>query len=613
MSDLTHIDMTIAGLHEHYQKGDFTPRELIEHLHRRCGLESNPIWITLLQLDALAHYLDALEQKSPEHGLPLYGIPFAIKDNIDLAGVPTTAACPAFSYLPEKSAFVVERLIEAGAIPLGKTNMDQFATGLVGTRSPEPWGPCQNALNAEYISGGSSSGSAVAVSQQLVSFSLGTDTAGSGRVPAAFNNIVGLKPSRGLLSNRGLVPACKSLDVISIFALTAEDANTVFDNAQGFDRDDPYARENTFDNGKRYFCKPDGALRIGIPGPGQLEFFGDTDAAAEFDAAINTIEQAGHHIISLDFEPFMQSASLLYDGPWIAERYIAVQRIIEQSPDDLHPVIRQIIGNGNKPHATDTFSAMYQLQHYRQQAQPLLDSVDIMITPTVGTCYRSSEVLADPITLNSNLGYYTNFMNLMDYSALAIPTSFLPSGVGFGITLFHHAFCDKRILGAGSHLQALFDLPLGAGDQHVTRHPTYENRSAESDIAVVVCGAHLQGQPLNWQLTERGGTLLEKTTSSKNYRLYALADGVRPAMARDTEAGTSVEVEVWAIPRQDFGSFVSEIPPPLGIGKVELADGRWLSGFICEYSGLQQAIDISKHGGWLAYLKQQEAVESGDG
>ena len=601
MIDRKQLDMTIAGLHRHYRDGDFTPQELLETLLAQCREDDNPIWITLLQMDQLAPYLSNLEDKGPDE-LPLYGIPFAIKDNIDLAGVPTTAACPSFSHIPQKSAFVVEQLIQAGAIPLGKTNMDQFATGLVGTRSPEPWGPCQNALNPEYISGGSSSGSAVAVSRQLVSFSLGTDTAGSGRVPAAFNNIVGLKPSRGLLSNTGVVPACKSLDVISIFAVTAADANSVLDCAAVFDSDDAYSRANSFDNGKRYFSMPSAPLRIGVPNLEHLEFFGDSDSEHSFSRALDTIKAAGHQLISIDFEPFLKAARLLYEGPWVAERYLAIQEIIEQSPGALLPVIREIIGAGNRQQATDAFSAMYQLQDFCQQARSTLDDVDMILTPTAGTCYRTADVLAEPIKLNSNLGFYTNFMNLMDFSALAIPTGFLPSGVGFGVTLFHHAFTDKKLLGAGASFQQLFDLPLGASRQPSKTQADSDSRAATDSIEVIVCGAHLSGQPLNWQLSERGGTLLEQTTSSASYLLYALADGHRPGMVRASGAGVAIAVEVWVIPKHSFGSFVAEIPAPLGIGQVELADGRWRCGFICDNYGLEGATDISAHGGWLAYL-----------
>lgn len=601
MFDRNKRDMTIAGLHKHYRNGDFSPTELVEALLLECAVDQDTVWISLLSLKQLQPYLEKLSGQSPDD-LPLYGIPFAIKDNINLAGVPTTAACPAFEYVPDESAYVVEQLIAAGAIPLGKTNMDQFATGLVGTRSPAPWGPCPNALNADYISGGSSAGSAVAVSKTQVSFSLGTDTAGSGRVPAAFNNIVGLKPSRGLLSNSGVVPACQSLDVVSIFALTARDANRVFDCAAATDHNDPYSRENPFHNGPRYFASTDAPLRIGVIAPEQRIFFGDTAASECFDDALKKISAVGHELIEVDLSACLEAARLLYEGPWLAERYIAVQNIIEQSPQDLHPVIREVIGAGDNQRATDAFRAMYRLQALCQRASTVLDTVDMVLTPTVATCYSTEAVLDDPIVLNSNLGAYTNFMNLMDYSAVALPTGFFPSGVGFGITLFHTVFSDKRLLSAAAALQEVFALNLGATQQSFPTQQLPDARATSTHIDVVVCGAHLSGQPLNWQLTERGGRLKASTLSSPNYKLYALADGRRPAMVRNTQSGCAIAVEVWSVPAQTFGSFVAEIPAPLGIGQVELEGGHWCAGFICEGSGLEGAVDISSFGGWLAYL-----------
>ncbi|GAB5450935.1 MAG: allophanate hydrolase [Halioglobus sp.] len=593
--------MTLAGLHRHYRSGDFSPRELLEALLCECEPDRGTVWITLLDSEQLQPYLERLEGLGPDD-LPLYGIPFAIKDNIDLAGVPTTAACPAFEYVPAESAYVVSQLIDAGAIPLGKTNMDQFATGLVGTRSPPPWGPCPNALNADYISGGSSSGSAVAVSKAQVCFSLGTDTAGSGRVPAAFNNIVGLKPSRGVLSTRGVVPACRSLDVVSIFALTARDANRIFDCAASEDRKDPYARANPFHNGPRYFAPTRKPLKIGVLAPEQRNFFDDSNARDCFNDALEQIKGAGHELIEVDLSPCLEAAHLLYEGPWLAERYLAVRQLIEHSPQDLHPVILKVIGDGDRQRATDTFQAMYTLNALCQRASDVLDTVDMVVTPTVATCYRTQAVLDDPLTLNANLGVYTNFMNLMDYSAVALPTGFFPSGVGFGITLFHRAFSDKRLLGAAAALQDVFALRLGATAQQVPVDQPSESRAASTHIDVVVCGAHLSGQPLNWQLLERGAHLVQRTTSTPGYRLYALADGKRPALVRDTNTGREIAVEVWSVPSEAFGSFVAEIPAPLGIGKVELADGRWCTGFICENYGLEGARDISSFGGWLAYL-----------
>ncbi|RLU01334.1 allophanate hydrolase [Ketobacter sp.] len=603
--DLKTIDLTISGLQQHYRNGDFTPAQLLQQLRSANAAynQTNPVWIHLLSEAELESYLVNLAGKTVDD-LPLYGIPFAIKDNIDLAGVPTTAACPDFTYTPQENAFVVQLLLQAGAIPLGKTNLDQFATGLVGVRSPAPWGPCHNALNPDYLSGGSSSGSGVTVARGLVSFSLGTDTAGSGRVPASLNNIVGLKPSKGLFSTRGLVPACRSLDCITVFALTVEDANTVFDVAAQFDGEDPFSRPNPYENGKRYFSAETSGPTIGVPAASQLNFFGNAEAQALFAAGLKQLEAIGATLVELDFEPFASAARLLYEGPWVAERYLATQPLIERSPESMLPVIQTIIGGGSKPSALDAFRAQYQLQAYGQQARQELAKVDAVVIPTNGTIYTVQEVLDNPIQLNSNLGYYTNFMNLLDCSAVAVPSGFYGNGVGFGITLFHSALQDKRLLSLAAALQQSTALPLGA--TAIPLRPARSLKPAPATINVVVCGAHLDGLPLNWQLTERGATLLEATHSAPCYKLYALAGGppYRPGMVRVDSGGVAIPVEVWQVPMQHFGSFVAEIPAPLGIGKVQLQDGRWESGFICEPYGLAGAEDITALQGWRAYLQQ---------
>lgn len=600
--DLNAVDMTLSGLRNHYQRDDFSPEQLVQSIHKTCGeQQENPVWIRLLSLEEVGPYLGQLLQNDPST-LPLYGVPFAIKDNIDLAGIPTTAACPDFAYVPKQSAFVMQQLIDAGAIPIGKTNMDQFATGLVGTRSP--YGACHNALNSDYVSGGSSSGSAVAVANHWVSFSLGTDTAGSGRVPAAFNNIVGLKPSRGLLSARGVVPACRSLDCVSIFALSVADANAVFDVAAQFDSGDSYARKNCYGNGRRYFAPPQQPPVIGIPRPQQQSFFGNDEASKLFDAAVTAAKESGATIVPINFEPFIEAAKLLYEGPWVAERYLATKAVFETSPQSLLPVIATIIGHGNSASATDAFAAQYRLQVFKQQADAELDKVDAIMTPTAGTTYKIHEVERDPIQLNSNLGYYTNFMNLLDCTSVAVPTGFYANGVGFGTTFFHRAFKDKQLLSIAALVEQYLQLPQGVRQTRSNIAETTCGLAARSFVDVVVCGAHLEGLPLNWQLTERGATLVEKTQSSLHYKLYALPDGppFRPAMVRTTEGGAAIEVEVWRVPVENFGSFVADIPAPLGIGKVELADGRWESGFICEALGIDGAIDVTEFGGWRNYL-----------
>lgn len=599
--DLNAIDMSISGVLQLYRNGTATPNQLIMAL-RAANAEynqHNPVWIYLLSESELHSHLQKLEGQSPS-SLPLYGVPFAIKDNIDLAGVDTTAACPDFSYRAESTAFVVQQLLDAGAIPLGKTNLDQFATGLVGVRSPEPWGPCHNALNADYLSGGSSAGSAVTVAKGLVSFSLGTDTAGSGRVPASLNNIVGLKPSKGLLSTSGVVPACRSLDCVSIFARNCADANSVFDVASQFDPNDPYARPNTFENGPRYFQYGNlNGIRVGVPGADQLQFFGNSEAQQLFQTSLQQLQAAGATLTEIEFEPFSSAARLLYEGPWVAERYLATRELIESSPKSMLPVIETIIGQGNRASALDAFNAQYQLQAYAQQARAQLHTVDAIVTPTNGTIYTVAEVQADPIQLNSNLGYYTNFMNLLDCAAVAVPSGFYQNGVGFGITLFHHHHTDKRLLWFAAALEK------ETAAQHKTSQATPTTNQPKRSIDVVVCGAHLEGLPLNWQLTERGATLLQKTQSAPCYKLFALAGGppFRPGMQRVESGGNAIEVEVWRVPMEQFGSFVAEIPPPLGIGKVQLADGRWEAGFICEGYGLEGAEDITELGAWRRYIQ----------
>jgi len=597
------MDITIQGLLDAYRQRRVTPDKVIDYVLTRCErYAGHNIWITRLSHEQIQPYIDKLTDHSPD-SLPLYGIPFAIKDNIDLHGIPTTAACPAYTYTASKSAFVVQQLINAGAIPIGKTNMDQFATGLVGTRSPKPWGSCKNAFNKDYISGGSSSGSAVAVALGLVSFSLGTDTAGSGRVPAAFNNLVGVKPTRGLLSTSGVVPACRSLDCVSIFSLTTDDANTVLNVADAYDFNDDYAHPNTFDNNHRQYGIPAEPLVIGVPQPDQLNFFDNASAQQLFFDSINRLTSMGAVIREIDFTPFMDAARLLYEGPWVAERYVAIERLIRDHPNELLPEIKTIIGSAENKSAIDYFKAEYQLQHYRKLANNILNDLDCMVTPTAGTIYTIEQVRADPIQLNSNLGYYTNFMNLLDCASIAAPAGFLDNGIPFGITFVGSAMSDRKLLSIANRWQQHLGLSLGAIDEPLPDSPTIQI-SFRNMIPVVVCGAHLQGLPLNWQLTERGATLLEQTQTAKKYRIYALPGGppYRPGLIRDEDNGTAIEVEIWTVPKEEFGSFVANIPAPLGIGKVEIVDGRWLPGFICEAYATYNAEDISQLGSWKNYL-----------
>ena len=599
------MNLSISYLHNAYKENILTPAQLVESILQRCvQFEDHNIWIRLLSTSELQPYLDNLLDKTIED-LPLYGIPFAIKDNIDLAGVTTTAGCAAFSNVPNQSAFVVQQLINAGAIPIGKTNMDQFATGLVGVRSPEPWGACKNSFNKKYISGGSSSGSSVSVALGLASFSLGTDTAGSGRVPAAFNNLVGLKPSKGLLSMSGVVPACRSLDCVSIFALSTDDANTVLEQAAVYDVNDQYAKAIPFDNNNRQYGLPKGEFTFAVPQADQLKFFGNVSAQQLFENSVTEMEAMGGIKKILDFTPFLQAAILLYEGPWVAERYVAIEEIITQQADALLPVIRTIIGSAESKKATDAFKAEYEMQVYREQAKALLADVDFMMTPTTGTIYTIDEVNADPIKLNSNLGYYTNYMNLLDCASVAIPAGFLDNGLPSGITLVSTSMQDRKLLSYSNMWQQQKKLNPGKLDFSLADTKADSIDYTES-ISLIVCGAHLDGLALNWQLRERGAVLQEKLSSAKAYRMFVIEGALpRPGMIRDEQDGKVIDIEIWKIPKAEFGSFVAGIAAPLGIGKVETQDGRQLPGFICEGYAVADAQDITDLGGWRQYLLEK--------
>lgn len=597
MTDVNNL--TINAVHESYAKGLETPESLFAKL-RSQALAQNEFnaWIYLLSEEELQVYFDALRLK-PIESTPLWGIPFAIKDNIDLEGCPTSAGCEAFTYSPEKSATVVALLIEAGAIPLGKTNLDQFATGLVGTRSP--FGEGKNVFNTDYISGGSSAGSAIATALGQVSFALGTDTAGSGRVPAAFNNLIGHKPTKGLLSTVGVVPACKSLDCVSIFALSSEDVVQVLDVAAHADEKDPYSRANIAFNSMPYWRDEEPTpFSFGIPD--QLDFDGDAEAEELFHLACKQLKELGGQAIQIDFAPFLKTASLLYEGPWVAERVWATQDV---DRNDMLPVIQKILATSKNFEVTDTFDAQYKLQALKRICDHELNAVDFVVTPTAPTCYRRSDIEKEPIALNSKLGTYTNFMNLLDYTATAVPVGKLSSKVSWGVTLFSRAFTDIRLLSFAGVLQRQLNLPLGA-TPHLLSQPARAGRVApEETVDVVVCGAHLLGQPLNWQLQDRGAKLKAKTNTQTSYALFALPDGKRPALV-PKQTGSAIEVEVWRMPMAEFGSFVAGIPSPLGIGKVALESGDRLPGFICEEGGIADAEDISHFGGWRAYLADKQ-------
>jgi allophanate hydrolase len=595
------LSLDIANLQRLYRSGELTPLQLVEHLLLQLqGEDRQHVWISRLDAETLRAHARALAGRNIAD-LPLYGIPFAIKDNIDLAGLPTTAGCPAYAYTPAESATVVQRLIDAGAIPLGKTNLDQFATGLNGTRSP--YGECRNAFNPDFISGGSSSGSAVAVALGLASFSLGTDTAGSGRVPAAFNNLIGHKPSCGALSTRGVVPACRSLDAVSIFALTAEDAERVLAVASGHDPQDAYSRPlapHGFDFGRA------NDFRFGVPLTKDLEFFGNADAARLFGASVEKLKSLGGTPVEIDLAPFLETARLLYGGAWVAERYQAIREFFDAQADQVFPPVREIIAGGKAPSAADAFAGQYRLRALKARCDTVWNDIEVLLTPTAGTIYTIAEMQADPIRLNGNLGYFTNFMNLLDLAATAVPAGFQADGLPFGVTLIAPPHQDGPLLHLAARLQRASIDQLGA-----TQHPLPPAESLSllpsGQIRIAVVGAHLSGLPLNFQLTQRRARLVETTQTAPNYRCYALPDGKRPGLIKVAEGGAAIECEVWEMPASQFGAFVAGIPAPLGIGKLELADGATVNGFICESLGVIDALDITEYGGWRAWLQQPAA------
>ncbi len=597
------LNLSIAALQADYASGRYSPLELIAALvEKNSQILEDSIWIYPLSMNELAPYLDHLEQADRENK-PLYGVPFAIKDNIDLAGIPTTSACREYCYTPKQHAFVVDALIQAGAIPIGKTNLDQFATGLVGTRSP--YGAVKNAFDAEYISGGSSSGSAVAVAKGLVSFSLGTDTAGSGRIPAAFNNLIGVKATRGIVSTSGSVPACKSLDCITAFSLNPDDAESLFDVMAQYDSLDSFAR-------KTEMLLPAPAqtdnFTFGVPQASQLVFFGNDHYKKQYNQFVSGLQKMGGQCIEVDFSPFMDCAKLLYEGPWVAERYAAIQDFIESDSNALLDVTRAIIAPAKALTAVDAFKSAYRLKELRRQAETVLAQCDFMVTPTAGTHYRIEAVQADPIQLNTDLGYYTNFMNLLDMSAVAIPAGFGESGLPFGVTIMGDHGDDRRLLAYARQIlsRQAESMPLRQGATPFNWRSTSEDKhkTLNGYIKLAVCGAHLSGMPLNHQLLDRESELLEVTTTSEHYRFYALAGGppYRPGLIRDEGNGAKIAIEVWAMPYEHFGTFMQGIPAPLGIGTLETASGEWVKGFICEPYAIETAEEITDIAGWRHYM-----------
>jgi allophanate hydrolase len=586
--------LEIDAISAAYARGRLEPKELVRCIYSRIQARGNrPIWTSVLPIEEVLAYVDrALERRARGETLPLFGVPFAVKDNIDLAGLPTTAGCPAFARNPREHAASVERLVLAGGIPIGKTNLDQFATGLVGTRSP--YGVCGSAFDERYLSGGSSSGSALAVAHGLVSFALGTDTAGSGRIPAAFNNLVGLKPTRGLVSTRGVVPACRSLDCVSIFAGSVPDAEQVLGVIGAFDAADLYSRAAAPS------VRP--IRHVGVPR--ELEFFGDREYERLFLESTERLRALGLELVPCDLSPFLAAARLLYGGPWVAERYAAVGEFIEQHLDETHPVVREIVLGGRAVSAADAFRGSYRLAELRRSVDQVFAELDALLLPTAPTHPTVEAALADPIGQNSRLGHYTNFVNLLDLAALAVPAGFTPAGLPFGVTLMGPAWSDRALAEVGHRMHRALSPTFGATGLSLSDRPLPPRITADA-VLLAVAGAHLSGQPLNHQLTSRGATFVRTVRSSSDYRLYALAGTVppKPGLVRTPGfVGTGIELEVWALGREAFGSFVAEVPAPMTIGTVLLEDGTSVKGFSCEPLALENAEDITHLGGWRAYL-----------
>ena len=588
------MTVTIGTLHAAHAAGKRLTAT-IEETYDRIESHNDPALFIAIRTRSEALAIAERVQASGPEGKPLYGVPFVVKDNIDVAGFPTTAACPAFAYSPAKSAFVVERLEEAGAIVIGKTNLDQFATGLVGVRSP--YGVPRNALRPDLIPGGSSSGSATAVGAGLVPFSLGTDTAGSGRVPAALNGIVGLKPSLGALSASGVVPACRTLDTVSVFARDVADAFAVFQAACGFDEKDAYCRPfpppalSAFPSG----------IRLGVPRADQRQFFDDANAADAFSRDIEIAESLGARIVAFDFEPFAEVARALYEGPWVAERYAAVKPLIESNPEALHPVTRSIIEGARKFDAVAAFEAFYRLADQKRKTSRIWSEFDAMLVPTMPRPYTIAEVEADPIRLNSRLGTYTNFVNLLDLCAIAVPSSLRVDGLPASVTLIAPAGADGLIAGVA----AAIDASSGAS---ASPQPQAASRVPSDRIEIAVVGAHLSGLPLNRELVELGAAFSREVETTADYRLFALAGSVpaKPGLLRVGDGdGAAIKAEVWTLDRAGFGAFVAKIPAPLGIGAIRLKDGGSVKGFLVEAEAVKTAEDISRFGGWRAYLKSR--------
>ena len=592
---------TIGEWQQAYRSGAYTPRDLLEPLHSELTT-SDPAWISLIDTEQLTAELARVQSLGNASTLPLYGIPFAVKDNIDVAGLSTTAACPEFAYLADEDAFVVARLRALGAIVLGKTNLDQFATGLVGTRSP--YGAVPNTFQSDYISGGSSSGSASVVARGLVPFALGTDTAGSGRVPAGFNNLVGWKPTRGAFSTRGVVPACKSLDCVSLFTQSVIESQLLAEWLTQFDARDPYSRKAPASCRTTFGNKPRFAY------PTQMAWFGDAEQQQAFEASCQQLGAMGAELTAIDFTPMYELARLLYEGPWVAERHAELEGFMAEHQEQMDPVVAAIVDSARHHTATTAFRAEYRRMALTRQIQAVFDEYDALLVPTTPRFPTGKEIAAEPVSINSQLGTYTNFVNLADCCALALPAGFRRDGLPFGLTLIAPAWHDHALANWGQSWQAFSQLPLGATGRHLALHAQAQSGKANDEQIIAVVGAHLSGMPLNHELTSRGATLLERSRTAGYYRLYAIANSQPPKpalVASQEQGGAAIELELWSLPKWAWADFMAGIPSPLGLGTITLADGRQVKGFICEPAALTGAKEITEFGGWRAYIRSLTA------
>ena len=601
--------ITIKTLLQRYQMGEVTPRQFIgELLQKIHQVKNDCAWIAITSRDQIQKQLDNLDRLAKEKSmeqLPLYGVPFAIKDNIDAADWETTVGCPDFAFTPSQNSTVVQKLLDAGAILVGKTNLDQFATGLVGTRSP--YGAVPNTFNPAYVSGGSSSGSASVVARGLACFSLGTDTAGSGRIPAAFNNIVGTKPTPGLVSTQGVFPACKSIDCVSIMTLTAADAETVLQVIKSNEADrNNEAQFHPIPKPISSFNKP---LRIGVPI--RCQYFDEGEYESAFLKAVKVAKLLKAELIEVDIDPFVEAGKLLYDGPWVAERYVATEDFLKSNPQSFDPSVKKIIENGSNYSAAQGFKAMYQLKEYEILAKKAWTKCDVIIVPSAPNHPTIEDLINHPIQKNSELGTYTNFVNLMRLCAIAVPAGFTSTGLPFGVTLLAQEGADVALLQLAADWQALFNLPLGNSKYHATDSELIVKSTAIPSIQLAVVGAHLQGLPLHYQLVDRHVRLVKACNTAKSYRLYALPNTKppKPGLVKDPVNGAKIALEVYEMPITEVGSFLELIPTPLGLGSVELDDGTWVKGFICEPYAINGAKDISHLGGWKAYIHQLGAQQ----